>query len=55
MGQRCEVRGGSGAQVSLDFQIPTSFRHNADETWTCDPDIVVDDVWQHGQAGHHGG
>jgi hypothetical protein len=53
MGRRCEVAGGSGAHLSLDFRIPTSFRHNANETWTCDPDVVVDDVWQHGQNGHH--
>jgi len=54
MGRRCEVAGGSGASVSLDFRIPTSFQHHADESWTCDPDIVVDDVRQHGQTGHHG-
>ena len=53
MGRRCQVSQGSGAHVSLDFRIPTSFRHNADETWTCDPDVIVDDVWQHGQNGHH--
>jgi hypothetical protein len=54
MGRRCEVVGGSGAHVSIDFRIPTSFQHHADESWTCDPDVVVDDVWRHGQNGHHG-
>ena len=54
MGRRCEVVGGSGATVSLDFRIPTSFQHHADESWTCVPDVVVDDVWRHGQNGHHG-
>ena len=53
MGRRCQVSDGSGAHVSLDFRIPASFQHNADETWTCDPDVIVDDVWQHGQNGHH--
>ena len=52
MGRRCQVPNGSGAHVSLDFRIPSSFQHNADETWTCAPDVVVDDVWQHGQNGH---
>jgi hypothetical protein len=54
MGRRCEVAGGSGAHVSLDFRIPTSFRHNADESWTCAPDVIVDDVRQHGHVGHDG-
>lgn len=52
MGQRCEVAGGSGAHVSIDFRIPTSFQHHADESWSCDPDIIVDGVWGHGQQGH---
>jgi hypothetical protein len=54
MGRHCEAAGDSPAHVSLDFRIPTSFRHHADETWTCSPDVVVDDVWRHGQGGHHG-
>jgi len=54
MMRRCEVIAGSGMHVSLDFRISTSFQHNADETWTCDPDVVVDGVWEHGGAGHHG-
>jgi hypothetical protein len=53
MGRRCEVVGGSGAHVSVDFRVHTSFQHHADESWTCTPDIVVDGVWQHGQPGHH--
>ena len=53
IGQRCEVRDGDGAHVSIDFRVPTSFHHNDDESWSCAPDVVVDGVWQHGQQGHH--
>jgi hypothetical protein len=52
MTQRCEVAASSGARVSLDFRIPTSFQHHSDESWTCDPDVVVDGVWNHGEQGH---
>jgi hypothetical protein len=51
MGQRCQVQNGSGASVSMDFRVHTSFHHHPDESWTCDPDIVVDGVQHHG---HHG-
>jgi len=55
MGRRCQVAGGAGAHVSLDFRIPTSFQHDADETWTCVPDVVVDEVWGPTDGhGHHG-
>jgi hypothetical protein len=53
MGRSCEVTRGAESHVSMDFRIPTSFQHHADESWTCEPDVIVDDVWQHGHNGHH--
>ena len=45
--QRCRVGAGRGATVSIDFLIDGSFRHNGDESWTCDPQINVDGVREH--------
>jgi hypothetical protein len=54
IGRRCQVPEGSGAQVSMDFRIPSSFQHHGDESWTCVPDIVVDGVWGPGDGHGHG-